>query len=252
LENRGINDEISAFKWKTSIFDTSVGYVKMWEDSNYNGVKKILELSMVPENTVISIGDWSMNDEVSSMKWEHLGSNIEVEFYEHGDASGRAMTIGKWTGGDAFKSNLENREMDDEISAFKWKRRRTKCETDTELLMEQMHSKYNDAEKTETVLSTRQVVFVDFSTNSRYNTLYAAACAEGEGNYQELHYTATCTTTDLLEKLIVSGQVARSLIVHSWYRFGMLICCRLVRQRACSNVSAGVAGQGNPGRFLEH
>jgi hypothetical protein len=80
----------------------------------------------------------------------------------------------------------------------------TTCVTDTELLMEQIHSNYNDAEMTETVLSTSQV-FVDFSTNSRYNTLYAAACAEGEGNYQELHYTATCTKTGFEEKLIVSG-----------------------------------------------
>jgi len=79
--------------------------------------------------------------------------------------------------------------------------------------MEQIHSKYNDAEMTETVLSTSQV-FVYFSTNSKYNTLYATTCAEGyyndtarlvEGNYQELHYTATCTTTIFEEKLIISG-----------------------------------------------
>ena len=70
---------------KRKIFDTSVGYVEMWEDSNYNGVEKILDLSTFPENTLISIGHWSMNDKVSSMKWEHLGSDIEVKFYEHGE-----------------------------------------------------------------------------------------------------------------------------------------------------------------------
>ena len=60
-----------------------------------------------------------MNDEVSSMKWEHLGYDIEVEFYEHGDPSGQAMTVRKWRGSDAFESNLENIGINDEISAFK-------------------------------------------------------------------------------------------------------------------------------------
>jgi len=58
-----------------------------------------------------------MNDEVSSMKWEHLGYDIEVEFYEHGDA--HVMTIKKWRGGDAFASNLENIGINDELWAFK-------------------------------------------------------------------------------------------------------------------------------------
>jgi hypothetical protein len=77
------------------------------------------------------------------------------------------------------------------------------CEEETELLMEKIHEKYSDEGMTETKVSTNEI-FVDFSTNSRQNKVYAAACA-AEGNYQELHYTATCKNTGIEENLIISG-----------------------------------------------
>jgi len=77
------------------------------------------------------------------------------------------------------------------------------CETNTELLMEKIHENYSDTRMTETKLSTNEI-FVDFSTNSGLNKVYAAACA-AEGSYQELHYTATCNTNGFEEKMIVSG-----------------------------------------------
>jgi len=209
-----MNDQVSAYYWDT--YDEDVGYVNMWEHPNYDGVEKILFLSKFEENEAIDIVPWYMNDIVTSMKWEHLGKDIEVVFYEH-RGTGREMKI-YWTGNvnTMKKSNLVNDQMNDQISAFKWRRKETPkpvvaplstaetCETDTGTLMTDIHSDYNDQDVTETVLSTSQV-FVDFSTNSNYNTLYAAACA-GKGNYQELHYTATCTKTNgSQEKLIVSG-----------------------------------------------
>ena len=227
MKGHGMNDQVSAYYWDT--YDEDIGYVNMWEHGDYLGVEKILFLSKFEENIVIDIFDWYMNDKVDSMKWEHLGKDIEVIFYEH-RGTGREMKI-YWTGNvnTMKKRLLYNDQMNDQISAFKWRRKETPkpvvaptvppseeptlkpisaaetCETDTELLMTQIHSEYNDKDVTETILSTSQV-FVDFSTNSDYNTLYAAACA-GKGNYQELHYTATCTKTGggSQEKIIVSG-----------------------------------------------
>ena len=68
--------------------------------------------------------------------------------------------------------------------------------------MKQIQLEYNNDEMTETALITTEV-FV----NSRHSKFYAAACTAGvvEGKYQELHYTATCTVTGFVEKLIVSG-----------------------------------------------
>eukprot|EP00545_Synedropsis_sp_CCMP1620_P013414 CAMPEP_0119011056 /NCGR_PEP_ID=MMETSP1176-20130426/5420_1 /TAXON_ID=265551 /ORGANISM="Synedropsis recta cf, Strain CCMP1620" /LENGTH=574 /DNA_ID=CAMNT_0006963817 /DNA_START=17 /DNA_END=1740 /DNA_ORIENTATION=+ len=240
VDSHDFNDVVSAYYW--GLYDTSIGYFKLFEHKDFEGVRKFIFLSEFSEDTIISMGDWNIQDEVTSLKWGNIGENIEVELFEDADGEGLSRTI---TGSmsETEYSNLSDHQLNDKISAFRWSRTPTPsptpipspaptqgptpepissadtCEANTELLMEGIHSEYNDSKMTETQIREGEF-FVDFSTNSDYNTLYAAACRGGheyedasgdtvqiEGNYQELHYVATCHNADLnvAETMTVSG-----------------------------------------------
>jgi hypothetical protein len=218
-------------------YNTDIGYVELYDGLDLkNGNRKYLFLSDFDEDTFISMDGWFMNDKTLSMRWERLGLGIEVEFFVAPSDTGVSFTIKGSASSDKFFTHLNQagsgNTFVDTISGFRWKNTATpaptgapvtpapqqainECEVQTKLILEATDSEYSDAGMTETLMSTG-VVYVDFTNNANQNALYEAECAAEhndpnygllEGNYQELHYTATCTNSDsgISETLFVSG-----------------------------------------------
>lgn len=113
-----MNDKVSAVY--ASTYDTSVGYVELYQNADFSGNRICLFLSKYTSGKIQNIGNWALDDRVSSIRWKHLGELIDVVFYDNTDGSGVQF-------GDAFGWNhikeiasLRDVAINDRISAFKW------------------------------------------------------------------------------------------------------------------------------------
>jgi hypothetical protein len=115
LKDQGVNDVMSAFT--VYDYDTDMGYVELFEDSNYGKLKVHIFLSEYDAGELVDIGDWWLNDRISSIKWDNMNELVKLTFYQNGDGSGRSYPIMGWDN-TTEAGDLGN--MNDKISSFKW------------------------------------------------------------------------------------------------------------------------------------
>ncbi len=74
-------------------YDNRVGYMTVYEDSNFQGNRTNLFLSMFAPDAIISISSWLAQDRISSIDWSKLGELCRVNFYNNADGSGSSTTV---------------------------------------------------------------------------------------------------------------------------------------------------------------
>jgi hypothetical protein len=118
LTQCNMNDCVSAFIWRE--VDLDMGAIELFDDINFGGNRTTLFLGEWPLDKVISIGDWWLNDRVSSVRWHMLNDLQTVALFENADGSGRAYQNVKGWGKTKEIANLNDVVFNDCMSSFSW------------------------------------------------------------------------------------------------------------------------------------
>ena len=118
LSRVNMNDCASAYFWR--VVDLDVGAVELFEDANFGGNRNVIFLAEWPSASVISIGNWWLNDRISSARWSALDDRQMFNLYENADGSGRAYENIQGWGKTREVSTLASENFNDAASAFRW------------------------------------------------------------------------------------------------------------------------------------
>jgi len=114
-----INDCITAAIVRE--FDTTPGYVTLYDDPQFGGNRTCLFLSHYKRDEIHSITKWRQNDKISSIDWSNLGELFHVQFFENPNGTGACFSDSfGWTTGAKFNKSLNDIQLQDRISSFKW------------------------------------------------------------------------------------------------------------------------------------
>jgi hypothetical protein len=117
LEGIGFDDTMTAWFWR--YVDLDLGAVELYADPWYTGSRTVVFLSDWEPGTIHNISSWWINDRCSSVKWHTLDDRVTCTLYADVQAGSSKLL----TGYNKTKEipNLQEQNMDDNISSFLWK-----------------------------------------------------------------------------------------------------------------------------------
>ena len=118
LTQVNMNDCVSAFFWRT--VDLDLGAVELYDNAGFTGNRNVIFLGEWPSETVNSIGDWWVNDRVSSARWTTLNDRQLVSLFENSNGSGRSFQNIQGWGSEKQIDNLSAPGFNDCMSSFRW------------------------------------------------------------------------------------------------------------------------------------
>jgi hypothetical protein len=117
LEEIGFDDTMTAWFWR--YVDLDLGAVELYADPWYTGSRTVVFLSDWEPGTIHNISSWWINDRCSSVKWHTLDDRVNCALYADVQAGSSKLLTGYNKAREI--ANLQEQNMDDNISSFIWK-----------------------------------------------------------------------------------------------------------------------------------
>lgn len=114
----GMSRAAASFFWRK--VDLKIGAIELFADPNFQGRRTTLFLSEWAPGAVHSLRGWSMDDNVSSIRWYTLQDRQTATLYSGLDGNENQYNNIKSWGGFKEIANMNDVGFDDTVSSFKW------------------------------------------------------------------------------------------------------------------------------------
>jgi len=114
----GFNDVVSSFFYRS--VDLTYGAIEMFDGINYSGARQTIFLAEWNSGQINSIGDWYMNDRLSSISWKTINDRQKVSLFSNIDGSGDQYNNIKGWGSVSQIDDLRTVRFNDAASSFQW------------------------------------------------------------------------------------------------------------------------------------
>ena len=114
----GMINAAASFFWRK--VDLKIGAIELFADPKFQGRRTTLFLSEWAPGAVHSLRGWSMDDNVSSIRWYTLQDRQTATLYSGLDGNENQYNNIKSWGGFKEIANMDDVGFDDTVSSFKW------------------------------------------------------------------------------------------------------------------------------------
>ncbi len=118
LHECNMKDCVTAFFWRK--VDLDLGAIELFEHVDFRGNRSTVFLSEWPSGTVHAIGNWWLNDRVSSARWKTLHDRQKASLFQHSDGSGISYQNVVGWGLTKQIRRLGDVSFNDCMSSFRW------------------------------------------------------------------------------------------------------------------------------------
>jgi hypothetical protein len=113
-----MNDCISSFFWRE--VDLNLGAFEVFEDTNFKGNRSTIFLSEWEPGAIFSIGNWYLQDRISSVRWKALSDRQTAALFDNSNGTGDLFDNIKGWGDTKEIADLAAIRFNDRASAFRW------------------------------------------------------------------------------------------------------------------------------------